>query len=297
VENVNLQIAFIAFVIDYIFGEFFSPHPVVLMGKYISWFEKKFYKDSFLNGFFLGSSLIFLVFLLSFFLEKTLLKIDFLGVIFLGILASSTIANKMLFDSVFKVIKNPNSIKYLVSRDTKNLSSSEINKAAIETYAENLSDGVIAPFFYLIVFGVSGAFVYKAINTLDSMVGYKTKKYQNFGKFSAKIDDLANFIPARITALLIVLCSKKKESFKFYKYAKLHESPNAGFPISAMALALGIKLGGDTFYFGKLKHKPFFGEGRKKITKSDILEALKFKKCIDFLLLLFLIGSFILLNL
>jgi adenosylcobinamide-phosphate synthase len=193
----------------------------------------------------------------------------------------------MLYDSIKDIIKNPHHIKYLVSRDTKYLSPSEINKATIESYAENLNDGVIAPLFYLILFGIDGAFIYKAINTLDSMVGYKNKKYKNFGKVSAIIDDIANYIPSRITAILIaLLMGSKKALLNFYKYGKKHDSPNAGLPISAMALAIGVKLGGDTFYFGKLKKKAYFGDGKENITKDDIKKALQFQIRLDILVLL-----------
>jgi adenosylcobinamide-phosphate synthase len=218
-------------------------------------------------------------------IESILLNFGLVGVVLAGVLASTTIANKMLFDSVKETISTPSKIRYLVSRDTKDLTPSEINRASIETFAENLSDGVIAPLLYLAIFGLSGAFIYKAINTLDSMVGYKTPKYKNFGKVSAKLDDIANFIPARVTAFLIALLSGKRESFLFFRYGKLHDSPNAGYPISAMALALGVKLGGSCYYFGELKEKPFFGRGRAEILSLDIERALSFKKKIDSLIL------------
>jgi adenosylcobinamide-phosphate synthase len=202
-----------------------------------------------------------------------------------GFVASTAISAKMLKDEVQKVIYEPSHIRYLVSRDTQELSSSNINKAAIETYAENLSDGVVAPLMYLVFFGIKGAFVYKAINTLDSMVGYKNDRYKNFGFFSAKADDIANFIPARVTALLI-----GGSYTKISKCAKLHESPNAGYPICAMAYKLGVKLGGDTKYFGKLKKKPYFGDGRVDITKYDISKALSFATKYDIILIMLLIG-------
>jgi adenosylcobinamide-phosphate synthase len=163
----------------------------------------------------------------------------------------------------------------VVSRDTKDLSESEIYKAAIESYGENLSDGVVAPLFYLLLFGLPGIILYKTINTMDSMVGYKNKRYEKFGKVAAKLDDLANFIPSRLTALLIMIVAKQKPLLGFYEDGKKHESPNAGHPITAMALALGVQLGGDTSYFGKIKHKPHFGKGREEITKEDVYKALE----------------------
>ena len=119
----------------------------------------------------------------------------YIQILLFSIVASTTISAKMLYNSVKDIIDNPTHIKYLVSRDTKYISPSEINKASIETYAENLSDGVVAPVFYLLLFGLKGIILYKAINTLDSMVGYKNEKYEKFGKVAARVDDIVNFIP------------------------------------------------------------------------------------------------------
>ena len=280
----NIEITLFAYIIDRIFGEFNSiKHPVIFMGDYIKWFEKHFYKDSILRGAILTFSLILIVSLISYILTYLPWYIQ-------AIIASTGIASKMLYDSVNDIINHPKNIKYLVSRDTKNLSNSDINKAAIETYGENLSDGVIAPLFYLLIFGVIGIFIYKAINTLDSMVGYRNKKYENFGKISARLDDIANFIPARVTALLIALLFLSKDSFlSIIKFANLHESINAGYPISAIAGAIDIKLGGDTSYFGKIKKKPYFGFGRLDILKLDIQNALTLQTRLDIFIILFLI--------
>ncbi len=282
------EIALLAYIIDKFFGEFsfikFYIHPVVLMGRYISWFEKRFYKDSIFVGFLLTISLLLLVANICFFITYFVSNI-----LILGLIASSGIAANMLYSSVKDVMLNPENIKFLVSRDTADLSASDINKAAIETYAENLSDGVIAPLFYLLFFGIVGLFVYKAINTLDSMVGYKTPKYENFGKFSAKLDDVANYIPARITAILIATLGFSKTAlFKFYSFGRLHDSPNAGHPISAMALWLGVKLGGDTKYFGTVKQKPFFGFERNEILQANIQKALSLQIRLDTFIILLL---------
>ena len=277
-----MTLTLLAYLIDRIFGEFsFIRHPVVIMGDYIKWFEKKFYKDDIFRGFLLTSTLIFMVWVPSYTISSNINNLFILSVV-----ASTTIASKMLYDAVKEIISKPQNIKYLVSRDTEELSASDINKSAIETYAENLSDGVIAPLFYLLLFGLEGAFVYKAINTLDSMVGYRNERYEKFGKVSALLDDVANYIPSRITSLLIALLFFSKDALKFYAYGKKHDSPNAGHPISAMALAIGIKLGGDTSYFGKIKKKAIFGCGKKKICSSDILKALSFTWRFDILLTL-----------
>jgi adenosylcobinamide-phosphate synthase len=262
------------------------------MGEYIKWFEKNFYQDTVLRGVTLTISLLGIVFIITYFLSF------FDNFLIQGFLCSFAISSKMLFDSVKEIIHSDNpkvAISMLVSRDTKDMSDNDINKAAIETYAENLSDGVIAPMFYILLFGIVGAFIYKAINTLDSMIGYRNDRYENFGKFAAKLDDVVNYIPSRITALLISLFLNSYQAFKhFYSFGKEHESPNAGHPISAMALALGIKLGGPTSYFGKIKEKPYFGTGREEIYKEDILRALDFKSKLDSALLLMAIIFFLL---
>ncbi len=276
------KIALIAYLIDKIKGEFKSfKHPVILMGDFILFFEKRFYKDSKIRGFFLFSSLISISFILALLIEKMASLFPFyLNILILGVLSSIFLAHKMLRESVIEVLESENKrekLSYIVSRDTKDLNESEIYKACIETYAENLNDALIAPLFYLLLFGFKGIVVYKAVNTLDSMVGYKTKKYNNFGFFSAKVDDIAGFIPARITAFLILLIAKKIYLYKkCVSFAKKHESPNAGYPISAMALILNLSLGGDTKYFGKIKKKAKFGDGREIIYKNDVLKAISF---------------------
>jgi len=292
------ETALVAYLVDRIFGEFrFIRHPVVLMGDYIKYYERHFYKDSIVSGAILTLSLIAitltLAYLVTIAMASLLPSSSTLLPILFGLIASTTIASKMLHDSVKEIITHPHNIRYLVSRDTEDLSPSEIHKAAIETYAENLSDGVIAPLFWLLLFGLPGAFVYKAVNTLDSMVGYRTPRYEKFGKCAAKLDDAANYIPARLTALLILLLSPKRyTSSTFYpllstllRQASRHDSPNAGYPITAMAYTLGIRLGGPTQYFGKMKPKAYFGVGRDEITTDDIAHALAMQKWVDAVIL------------
>ncbi|WP_321315832.1 adenosylcobinamide-phosphate synthase CbiB [Halarcobacter sp.] len=277
------SLALIAYIIDYFFAEFekikYLKHPIIYMGNYIKWFENRFYLDNVFRGFILTLSLLCIVFTIT----LALTYVD--NIFFQGFLCSFAISSNMLYKSVQNVIQSDNpkyAISMLVSRDTKDMNDRDINKAAIETYAENLSDGVIAPLFYMICFGLVGAFIYKAINTLDSMVGYRNKRYEKFGKFSAKLDDVANFLPARITALLIALLFFSKKAFlQFQKYGKKHESLNAGLPISAMALAINIKLGGPTSYFGRVKQKPYFGDEKKEIKKEDVKNALSIKLKLD----------------
>jgi adenosylcobinamide-phosphate synthase len=275
----NILITLFAYLMDRVFGEFpFKLHPIELIGEWITFFEEKFYKDSVARGFLLVVFILLIVGGLSIALKLYLnLLPAFINIIASSLIASIFIAHKMLRDSVNAVLNaddKKEAIAMLVSRDTQNMSESDVYKAAIETYAENLSDGVVAPLFYLLLFNLPGIIIYKAINTMDSMVGYRNEKYEKYGKAAAILDDIANYIPSRITAMLIMLFAKKQNIFAFYKDGKKHDSPNAGHPITAMALALGVKLGGDTYYFGKLKKKAHFGEGKEEIEASDVTKAL-----------------------
>jgi adenosylcobinamide-phosphate synthase len=166
----------------------------------------------------------------------------------------------------------------IVSRDTQDLGRDKITAATIESIAENTSDGIVAPLFYLILGGPVLAIAYKAVNTLDSMLGYNNKRYLHFGWFSAKADDVVNFIPARISGLLISICARKKfrQSYQtMVRDGRKHISPNSGVPEAAMAGALGIRLGGASVYQGKRCLKPYIGRKRRGIRPSFIDEALR----------------------
>ncbi len=302
----NILITLFAYLIDRIFGEFsfFNKstlkHPIVAIGEMVTYFEDRFYQNSVLRGFFLVAFVLAITGTIALIVDHFLAEFHtLLYIIASSFVASMFIAHKMLYDSVRSVLSAENkreAISQLVSRDVDKMSESDIYKADIETYAENLSDGVIAPLFYLLLFGLVGVALYKAINTMDSMVGYKNEKYEQYGKVAAILDDIANFVPSRITALLIMLLSKQKNNFSFYEDAKKHESPNAGYPITAMAQALGLKLGGPTSYFGKLKEKAFFGEGKEEIASEDVERALEFRSKIDLALLISLTLLYLLLK-
>jgi len=286
-------VSLIAYSIDKFFGEFsFIKHPIINIGEMIQFFEDKFYKNSVSRGFLLVLFVLSIVGLASFSISLYLAELNIVvNIIITSIIASMFLAHKMLHDSVKNILHvedKREAISMLVSRDTKDMSDSDVYKAGIETYAENLSDGVIAPLFYLSIFGLVGIVIYKAVNTMDSMVGYKNERYEKYGKIAAKLDDILNYIPSRITAVLIMLLNKQKKIFSFYKDAKEHDSPNAGHPITAMALALEVKLGGDTSYFGKIKKKAFFGDGREDIRREDVAKALEMRKNIDIFILVFL---------
>ena len=284
-----ITITLIAYLIDRMFGEFhynrYIKHPVVFMGDFIKLFEKKFYKNDITRGMILTLSLLFIVFMIT-----SIITYFISNIYILAIIASTGIASKMLYDSVKDIVNNPKNIKNLVSRDTKDLNNSDINKAAIETYGENFSDGIVAPLFYLLCFGIVGLFLYKAINTLDSMVGYRNERYEKFGKSSAILDDIVNYIPSRLTAIIIALLFLKLHIIKkIFSYGKLHESPNAGYPISALGFSIGVKLGGNTSYFGKIKEKADYSEGNENILKKDILNSLKLRVRFDIFLVFILV--------
>ena len=292
------ELALLAYVIDLLVGELPGKHPVMWMGGYITFFEKKFYANRMMPGAILVFSLLALTGLISVAIVSIsrLFPSDF-GLIILAILASTGIAMHLLHKSVSEILvaeQPQQAISYLVSRDTKGMTEQDIYKAALETWAENLSDGVIAPLLYLLLFGLPGIAIYKAINTLDSMVAYKTDRYFYFGKVAAWLDDVANYIPARLTALMIVLVAPHKQAAlrcMFQDGNKL-ESPNAGYPIAAMAGALEVGLGGDAYYHGQLKHKPTIGVSRYSINPAIVRQSLAMKNKLDMSVIVFLgLGS------
>lgn len=163
-------------------------------------------------------------------------------------------------------------LSMIVGRDTSNLSKSKIRSAVIETLSENLSDGVVAPILFFALGGVPLMMAYKMVNTLDSMVGYKNDRYLDFGYVSAKMDDLFNFVPSRLTAMLMALVSLSRRSVLFiFKFGRSHSSPNSGYPESALAGILDCRLGGASEYFGKTVSKPFIGRNPREITHRDIV--------------------------
>ncbi|MBQ2002186.1 MAG: cobalamin biosynthesis protein, partial [Bacteroidaceae bacterium] len=171
-----------------------------------------------------------------------------------------------------------------------NLSAQEVRTAALETLAENLSDGVVAPLFWMLLLGVPGMMTYKMVNTLDSMIGYRTERYEKFGCWAAKIDDYANYIPARLTAVLIVFAEKlmrwKQTSVKWLmgfvaRYGSQHASPNSGWPEAALAGVLDCQFGGGHNYFGVYFHKPFIGDYPRPLTTADMWRSLQIAMVVE----------------
>ncbi|KEI00413.1 cobalamin biosynthesis protein [Clostridium botulinum] len=284
---------YLAFILDCILGDpYWFPHPVRFIGKYISFFEKQIKKANLKNttlkiwGVFLTLSTIGLTYGICFGILKAVYIINPKVYYVLNIVILWTcIAPKCLANEAIKIYtelannnieKSRKQLSYIVGRDTDNLDEGEITRAVVETVGENTSDGIIAPLMYMFIGGAPLALTYKAVNTLDSMVGYKEDIYLNFGWFSAKLDDVVNYIPARLTALFMIISAfilrfDYKNCIKIINRDKNnHTSPNAGYPESAMAGALRVKLGGTNSYFGKLTYKPTIGDKLKKLEKEDI---------------------------
>lgn len=287
-----------AVIIDLIIGDpDFVPHPVVIIGAYISVLEKKLYRlfkgDK--GKLIAGGLLAIIVILTVYFTSSLLLGVFFklnpiLGLIINIWILSTTIAIRGLAKAGLKVYKHLSnddfeqarfSLSRIVGRDTEDMSENEIARAVIETIAENTSDGIIAPIFFYIIGGIPLALTYKAINTLDSMLGYKNERYLYFGRISARIDDLVNFIPARVTGIgfctvAVFLGYNGIKGWKtMWRDAGGHPSWNAGFPEGAMAGSLEIKLGGLNYYQGCPSFRVYMGEGKPEPTRVDIINAVK----------------------
>lgn len=164
----------------------------------------------------------------------------------------------------------------IVGRDTDQLSAHEVRTAALETLAENLSDGVVAPLFWYVLFGLPGMLAYKLVNTMDSMVGYRTPRYRQFGCWAARMDDAANYVPARLTALLLLLAAGRPRQLPaVWREGRHHASPNSGYPEAALALLLGCRFGGPHHYFGQLFPKPYIGTRERPLTASDLQRSVR----------------------
>ncbi|MVX62299.1 cobalamin biosynthesis protein [Clostridium chromiireducens] len=286
----------IGFLLDLIIGDPNNPyHPVRGIGCMAKRFEtifrrlfKNYLKAAGLITWILTISVTFII---TFGIVNACKSINlYFGIIIEGVLIYFCIASKGLVVEGYKVITfllkddidgARKQLSFIVGRDTASLNKEGIIKAVVETIAENMADGIIAPLFYASIFGAPLAFAYKAVNTLDSMFGYKNDKYMDFGFFSAKLDDIFNYIPARITGILIVISAgilgyNYKNSIKIYKRDRYnHTSPNSAHPEAAIAGALGVELGGANYYFGKLVEKPKIGDKLKEIEINDVNKTAK----------------------
>lgn len=298
--------AFIAgFVLDLLIGDpHFIPHPVRLIGSLISSLDKRLNCDAGYNssekklnlikykrGMLLAFTVIFATFAMSVIIIVAAYSINlYAGVIAEAVMTWQILATKCLRVESMRVYDalrtdgvdaGRRAVSMIVGRDTSVLDAAGVTRAAVETIAENTSDGVIAPMLYTAIGGPVLGFVYKAVNTMDSMLGYKNDKYMYFGRFAAKFDDVVNFIPARISAYLMIAAAfiggrqfDGKNAYRIFKRDRFnHASPNSAQTESVCAGALRVQLAGDAVYFGKLVKKKYIGDGLREIEYEDIKRA------------------------
>ena len=309
----------IGWFLDFLLGDpQWMPHPVVWFGKMISFGEKHLnkgkqhkLKGALLSLFFVTFvfvvtwALLYMASLLAGNFDFSLFTLHFSlstllsSLIIFYCLAGTTLIREVrqTFLAVDRSLKEGRKqVARIVGRDTSELSAQEIRTAALETLAENLSDGVIAPLFWLAIGGVPAMLTYKMVNTLDSMIGYRTDRYRDFGCLAARLDDVANYIPARLTAFLMVLASGRFTLLKFVaQYGPRHASPNSGYPEAALAGILGCRFGGPHTYFGQLFDKPYIGENDRLLTTDDMHTAIRINRtseCIAILLLILIFAFF-----
>lgn len=298
--------AFIAgFVLDLLIGDpHFIPHPVRLIGSLISFCDKRLNCDAGYNisekklnlikykrGMLLAFTVIFATFAMSVIIIVAAYSINlYAGVIVEAVMTWQILATKCLRVESMRVYDalrtdgvdaGRRAVSMIVGRDTSVLDAAGVTRAAVETIAENTSDGVIAPMLYTAIGGPVLGFVYKAVNTMDSMLGYKNDKYMYFGRFAARLDDVVNFIPARISAYLMIAAAfiggrhfDGKNAYHIFKRDRFnHASPNSAQTESVCAGALRVQLAGDAVYFGKLVKKKYIGDGLREIEYEDIKRA------------------------
>ncbi|MCK5780080.1 MAG: cobalamin biosynthesis protein CobD [Psychrilyobacter sp.] len=282
-------IVLIGFILDLVFGDPRSLlHPVVIIGKLIQNLEKVLHKYKKIGGVILTIIVVGVTIIVTYFISSYLEIIEIY--LIYTIFATRSLALEGV--KVFNILKKKDmtlarkELSYLVSRDTHYMQERDIIRSIMETISENIVDGIISPLFFIVIgyflapatpLGVALGMGYKAINTLDSMVGYKNEKYIDFGWASARLDDLANFIPSRLTGILLIPISALflrydfKSSWRiFFRDRKNHASPNSAQSESAVAGALGVQFGGTTSYFGKMKDKPTIGDKKKEFELEDI---------------------------
>lgn len=304
-----LYILIAAFFLDSLLGDPRGlPHLIVAYGNLITWGEKHFNKNGyrFKKGMVMTFLLVSISFLLPNYGLNLLADYPLVYIVFSTVILFYCIANKTLVDegkAVFNALhkkglkEGRKRLAWIVGRDTSQLTAQQIRMATFETMAENLSDGVIAPLFYFVCLGVPGAMAYKMINTLDSMIGYRNERYEQFGKFAAILDDVVNFIPARLTALLMLVVTFKLKGLGFvFKEGEKHSSPNAGYPEAALAYILNCQFGGANIYFGKLIDKPFIGLNNRVLEHQEIKKVAQINYRVTTLFIVLMIIIFVLIS-
>ena len=315
----NVISLLVGWLLDLIFGDPARlPHPIVWFGKAIAFCEHRLNKGSRrkLKGALMAVALIVAVFVITCFIRyalSALVRVSPLLILFDALAVFYCLAGTTLIREVRAVFlaldrsleEGRRQVARIVGRDTSELSAQEVRTAALETLAENLSDGVIAPLFWFAILGTPGMLAYKMINTLDSMIGYKTERYKDFGCWAAHIDDVANYIPARLTALLMIggywllaisywPKAKSQKLIAFVrKFGRCHASPNSGYPEAALAGILNCRFGGPHYYFGQLFDKPFIGTNERPLTTEDMKTAVRVNRTAEVLMVLLVVTSIV----
>lgn len=297
---IGIAALFTGFALDRMLGDPEKwPHPVVAFGKVISFFEKQLNKGGsrFLKGAFTTILLVGITFAVAFFILNYIEDYSEIAwYIATSVLVFYCLAGLTLRKEVYMVFgalnesteKGRKQLSRIVGRDTQHLDVQQIRKAALETLAENLSDGVVAPLFWFALLGAPGMLAYKMINTLDSMIGYKNDRYLLFGRFAARLDDVVNYIPARLTAFIILGVNHKlQKTTEVFTNGKNHASPNSGYPEAALAAILNCRFGGPNYYFGELVVKPFIGNNDKMLTDEDLRVSLRTNKYSELAIVVF----------
>lgn len=293
------------FLLDKILGDpLWLPHLVVGFGKLISRCERRGNQGAHRrrNGAWTAIGLVVLTFLVSKgLLEAAALLHPWVKIALSVVAVFYCLAGKTLIDEVRMVFEAADTsleagrkqVARIVGRDTSALTDQEVRTAALETLAENLSDGVIAPLFWYFLLGVPGMLAYKMVNTLDSMIGYRNARYKDFGCWAARMDDVANYLPARLTSLLMILVSGRWSLLKFVAhYGRMHASPNSGYPEAALAGILNCRFGGPHDYFGETVYKPFIGDNPRPLDSRDMRVAIRVNRGAELLMLLLMIGGY-----
>ena len=291
----------IGWLLDLLLGDpAWLPHPVVGFGKMIAFGEKRLNRGKHrkLKGALMSIFLIVLIFTITWFICNLLTSYLLLltSILIFCCLAGTTLIREVrdVFLALDRSLdEGRKQVARIVGRDTSELSAQEVRTAALETLAENLSDGVIAPLFWLAIGGIPAMATYKMVNTLDSMIGYKTERFRNFGCWAARIDDVANYIPARLTALLMVIAAGKPQLLGFvWHNGRNHASPNSGYPEAALAGILDCRFGGPHYYFGELFDKPYIGENARELTTADMKKAVCINRTAEVLAIIIIIVSY-----
>lgn len=289
----NLLALIIGWVLDLIFGDPQRlPHPIVWFGRMISFGEHRLNKGSHRQGKGAVMAVLLILFVfgaawgIRYLLGVYAMPFDIIVIFYC--LAGTTLIREVraVFLALDRSLEEGRAqVARIVGRDTSELSAQEVRTAALETLAENLSDGVIAPLFWLALLGTPGMLAYKMVNTLDSMIGYRTERYKDFGCWAAHIDDVANFLPARLTALLMIVASGKLNLLGFvWRNGRNHASPNSGYPEAALAGILNCRFGGPHYYFGELFEKPYIGENDRQLTTADMKIAIRVNRMAEVLM-------------